>query len=160
MFGCKGDDRKRRKGGKSKGREREEERVVHRRIVLIQFLWKKGLFWKNNGTVWRIVLRKFLKHKLYSRLWVVRKVWNFIKKEKKYEILVNRSNCVFSLFNRKLKSENAWDHHSIYWIIDIEKLNERGKKRLNTKLERHLTRSHVLLHNISTFIYIYIYIDW
>ena len=43
MFGCKGDDRKRRKGGKSKGREREEEGVVHRRIVLIQFLRKKGL---------------------------------------------------------------------------------------------------------------------
>ena len=38
MFGCKGDDRKEKKGGRSKGREREEERVVHRRIALIQFL--------------------------------------------------------------------------------------------------------------------------
>ena len=40
MFGCKGDERKGKKGGKSKGREREEERVVHRRIALIQFLQK------------------------------------------------------------------------------------------------------------------------
>ena len=44
MFGCKGDDKKGRRGGKSKEREREEERVVHRRIVLIQFLRKKCLF--------------------------------------------------------------------------------------------------------------------
>ena len=35
-------------------------------------------------------------------------------KKKKYEILVNQSNCAFSLFNRKLKSENAWDHHNTY----------------------------------------------
>ena len=52
LFGCKGDDReKKRKGGKSKGREREEERVVHIRIALIQFLRKKGILWQNNGTV-------------------------------------------------------------------------------------------------------------
>ena len=49
MFGCKGDDKKEKKGGRSKGREREEERVVHRRIALIQFLWKKGLLWKIMG---------------------------------------------------------------------------------------------------------------
>ena len=44
MFNGKGDDRKEKKGGKSKGREREEERGVHKRIALIQFLRKKGLF--------------------------------------------------------------------------------------------------------------------
>ena len=38
MFGCKGDDKKEKKGERSMGREREEERVVHRRIALIQFL--------------------------------------------------------------------------------------------------------------------------
>ena len=36
------------------------------------------------------------------------------QRKKKYEILVNQSNCVLSLFNMKLKSENAWDHHSTY----------------------------------------------
>ena len=38
MFGCKGDARKGKKEGKSKGREREEEGVVqkHIRIALIQ----------------------------------------------------------------------------------------------------------------------------
>ena len=36
------------------------------------------------------------------------------KRIKKYGILANWSNGVFSLFNRKLKSENAWDHHSTY----------------------------------------------
>ena len=39
--------------------------------------------------------------------------------------------------------------------INIEKLNERGKKRLNAKLERHLARPHTLPHEISAFIYIY-----
>ena len=43
--------------------------------------------------------------------------------------------------------------------FDIEKLNERGKKRLNAKLERHLARPHTLSYEVSTFIYIYIYID-
>ena len=42
MFGCKGDE-KERKEEKIRGTEREEERVVHRRIALIQFLRKKGL---------------------------------------------------------------------------------------------------------------------
>ena len=37
--------------------------------------------------------------------------------------------------------------------INIEKLNERGKKRLNAKLERHLARPHTLLHKVSAFIY-------
>ena len=37
--------------------------------------------------------------------------------------------------------------------INIEKLNERGKKRLNAKLERHLARPHTLLYEVSAFIY-------
>ena len=35
----------------------------------------------------------------------------------------------------------------------IEKLNERGKKRLNAKLEHHLARPHTLSHEVSAFIY-------
>ena len=46
------------------------------------------------------------------------------QKRKKYEILANWSNCVFSLFNRKLKKVKM----IITAHIDIEKLNERGKK--------------------------------
>ena len=42
MFGCKGDENEK-KRGKSKGREMEEEKVVHRRNALIQFLQKKDL---------------------------------------------------------------------------------------------------------------------
>ena len=42
--------------------------------------------------------------------------------------------------------------------INIEKLNERGKKRLNAKFKRYLTRPHTLPYEISAFIYIYIYI--
>ena len=42
------------------------------------------------------------------------KSMKFHQERKKYEILVNCSNRVFSLFNRKLKRENAWDHHSAY----------------------------------------------
>ena len=42
--------------------------------------------------------------------------------------------------------------------IDIEKLNERGKKVLNAKLERHLARPHTLSYEVSAYIYIYIYI--
>ena len=41
--------------------------------------------------------------------------------------------------------------------INIEKLNEKDKKMLNAKLERHLTRPHTLPFEVSTFIYIYIY---
>ena len=44
--------------------------------------------------------------------------------------------------------------------INIEKLNERGKKRLNAKLEHHLARPHTLPYEVSAFIYIYIYIDF
>ena len=44
--------------------------------------------------------------------------------------------------------------------IDIEKLNERGKKVLNAKLERHLARPHTLSYEVSAYIYIYIYIDF
>ena len=46
--------------------------------------------------------------------------------------------------------------------INIEKLNERGKKKkkkkkkLNAKLERHLARPHTLPYEVSTFIYILI----
>ena len=32
MFGCKGNERKGKKGGKSKGMKREEERVVHKKM--------------------------------------------------------------------------------------------------------------------------------
>ena len=32
MFGCKGNERKGKKEGNSKGREREEERVVHKKM--------------------------------------------------------------------------------------------------------------------------------
>ena len=34
--------------------------------------------------------------------------------------------------------------------------NKRGKKMLNAKLERHMAKSHALLHEISAYIYIYI----
>ena len=37
--------------------------------------------------------------------------------------------------------------------IDIEKLNERGKKRLNAKLKRHLARPHTLPYEVSAYIY-------
>ena len=40
--------------------------------------------------------------------------------------------------------------------IDIEKLNERGKKVLNAKIERHLARPHTLSYEVSAYIYIYI----
>ena len=40
--------------------------------------------------------------------------------------------------------------------VNIEKLNERGKKRLNAKLERHLARPHTLPYEVSVYIYIYI----
>ena len=38
--------------------------------------------------------------------------------------------------------------------INIEKLNERGKKMLNAKLEHHLPRPHTLLYEVSAYIYI------
>ena len=44
LFGYKGDEKERR--GKSKGREREEERVVHRRIALNNF-FKIKVFFEN-----------------------------------------------------------------------------------------------------------------
>ena len=40
-----------------------------------------------------------------------------------------------------------------------KKLNKKGKKKPKCKLECHLVGPHVLLHEFSTFIYIYIYID-
>ena len=39
---------------------------------------------------------------------------------------------------------------------EVKKLNERGKKMLNVKLERHLARHHTFLYEFSAFIYIYI----
>ena len=44
--------------------------------------------------------------------------------------------------------------------IDIVKFIERGKKMLNAKLERHLTRPHTLPYEVmrSLLLYIYIYI--
>ena len=43
--------------------------------------------------------------------------------------------------------------------INIEKINERGKKkRLNAKLEHHLARPQILPYEVFAFIYIYIYI--
>ena len=77
---------------------------------------------KNNGTVSRILWRKFLKHKLFSKFCVVRNVLNFIKKEKKkYEILANQSNCVFSVLieNWKVKTFGAITAH-----INVGKFNE------------------------------------
>ena len=40
--------------------------------------------------------------------------------------------------------------------INIEKINEKSKKRLNAKLERHLARPHTLPYEVSAFIYILI----
>ena len=39
-----------------------------------KFLQKKVRLLKNNGTVSRIMRRNFLEYKLFSKLWVVRKV--------------------------------------------------------------------------------------
>ena len=41
--------------------------------------------------------------------------------------------------------------------ISKKNLMKRGKKRLNAKLERHITGPHALLHEVSD---IYIYIYW
>ena len=38
--------------------------------------------------------------------------------------------------------------------INIEKLNKRGKKRLNAKLEHHLARPHTLPYEVFAYIYI------
>ena len=42
--------------------------------------------------------------------------------------------------------------------IDIVKFIERGKKMLNAKLERHLTRSHTLPYEVMRSLLLYIYI--
>ena len=42
---------------KEEEKVREEERVVNRKIASNNFFKKKGLLWKNNGTIWRIVLK-------------------------------------------------------------------------------------------------------
>ena len=60
------------------------------------------------------MLRKFLEHTFLKIMGCEKSMKLYQKRKKKYEILVNRSNSVFSLFNKKLKSENAWDHHSMY----------------------------------------------
>ena len=37
---------------------------------------------------------------------------------------------------------------------------KKGKITLNTKLERHMVEPHALSRKVSTYIYIYIYIDF
>ena len=45
----------------------------------------------------------------------------------------------------------------IYWVIVKKNLMKKGKKkRLNATLECHVTGPHVLLHEVSAFIYILI----
>ena len=100
--------------------------------------------------------KKISRTQTFSKLWVVRKVWHFIKREKKYMKYWQIGQIVYSHFlieNWKVKTFGT-----ITAYINIEKLNERGKKRLNAKLERHLTRSHILLCEVFAYIYIYIYI--
>ena len=100
--------------------------------------------------------KKISRTQTFSKLWVVRKVWHFIKREKKYMKYWQIGQIVYSHFlieNWKVKTFGTITAH-----INIEKLNERGKKRLNAKLERHLTRSHILLCEVFAYIYIYIYI--
>ena len=41
--------------------------------------------------------------------------------------------------------------------IDIVKFIERGKKMLNAKLERHLTRPHTLPYEVMRSLLLYIY---
>ena len=45
------------------------------------------------------------------------------------------------------------------WSFGVKKLNEKSqkKRRLNTKLECHMTGFHTFPYKFSTFIYIYIY---
>ena len=45
------------------------------------------------------------------------------------------------------------EDHNTY--LYKRKLNERGKKKLNAKLDHHLTRPHTFPHEISTFLYKY-----
>ena len=90
-----------------------------------KILQKKGVLWKNNGTVSRIVRRKFLEHKLFSKLWFVRNVWNFIKKKKrkkrkmKYCRIGQIVYSHFSIENWKVKMLETITTH-----INIEKPNE------------------------------------
>ena len=58
----------------------------------------------------------------------------------------------FLIENWKVKTLGTITAH-----INIEKLNEKDKKMLNAKLKRHLVRPHILLYEISAYIYIYIY---
>ena len=57
------------------------------------------------------------------------------------------------------KTEKVKMLETITTHIDIVKFIERGKKMLNAKLERHLTRPHTLPYDVFAYIYIYIYID-
>ena len=41
----------------------------------------------------------------------------------------------------------------IFWVT-VKKVNEKRLNRLNVRLERYVARSHALLHEISTYIYI------
>ena len=46
-----------------------------------------------------------------------------------------------------------------FWMIVKKNLMKRGKKMLNTKLERHMTEPRALPHEVCLYIYIYIYIE-
>ena len=46
----------------------------------------------------------------------------------------------------------------IYWVTVKKSLMEKGKKKLNTILECHVTGPHAFSHEVCTFLYIYIYI--
>ena len=104
--------------------------------------------------IWRIVLRKFLEHKLSQNygLWEKYDTSSKEKKNMKYWQIGQIVYSHFLIENWKVKTFGTITAH-----INIEKLNERGKKRLNAKLERHLTRSHILLCEVFAYIYIYIY---
>ena len=46
--------------------------------------------------------------------------------------------------------------NTIFWVT-IKKVNEKKLKKLNAILERYMARAHALPHEVSAFIYIYIY---
>ena len=107
--------------------------------------------------IWRIVLRKFLEHKLSQNygLWEKYDTSSKEKKNMKYWQIGQIVYSHFLIENWKVKTFGTITAH-----INIEKLNERGKKkRLNAKLERHLARPHTLPYEVSA-LYIYIYIYW
>ena len=56
------------------------------------------------------------------------------------------------------KTEKVKMLETITTHIDIVKFIERGKKMLNAKLERHLTRPHTLPYEVMRSLLLYIYI--